>query len=390
MAALQQMQVRSGGGRMAAMASSAIVPVPLDWLGAEALEGWLCPASLLAGSAAARAIDGGWALPLAGGPRGFAAVELLARRDESVLSALAPIAALRRWASARGKEFERVIEARLEALAAPRTDWAGLSLARPLVMGIVNVTPDSFSDGGRYIAADAAVAHGRALLDAGADLLDIGGESTRPGAAPVAPEEEIRRIEPVLRALVASGVPVSIDTRHAAVMAIALDLGARVVNDVSALTGRGSIETVARAGASVVLMHMQGEPATMQRDPRYGFAPLDVLEALAARVEACEAAGIPRARIVIDPGIGFGKTPTHNLQILSRLALFHALGAGVMVGLSRKSLVGRIAAAAADARLPGSLAGALDAVRKGAQIVRVHDVAETRQALLLQAAIDGA
>ena len=200
----------------------------------------------------------------------------------------------------------------------------------------------------------------------------------------------MRRIEPVLRALAATGAALSVDTRHAAVMAMALAAGARVVNDVSALAGDpASIGIIARAGASVVLMHMQGEPATMQRDPRYGFAPLEILEFLAARVAVCEAAGIPRARVAIDPGIGFGKTQAHNIQILGRLALFQSLGTGVMVGVSRKSLVGRLAGAPAEARLPGSLAGALDAVRKGAQIVRVHDVAETRQALLLQGAIEG-
>jgi len=192
-----------------------------------------------------------------------------------------------------------------------------------------------------------------------------------------------------VRALAATGAPVSVDTRHAATMAMALAAGARIVNDVSALADPDSSAIIARAGASVVLMHMQGEPATMQRDPRYSFAPLDVLEFLAARVAACEAAGIPRARVAIDPGIGFGKTQAHNLQILGRLALFQSLGTGVMVGVSRKSLVGRLAGAPAEARLPGSLAGALDAVRKGAQIVRVHDVAETRQALLLQGAIEG-
>ncbi len=375
---------------MAAMAESTITPVPLDALGDEAEGVWLCPAAFLAGGTAARAIEGGFALPLAGGPRGFSAVELLARRDDAVLSALAPLPRLRSWAAARGAVLEQHIEARLASLSAPRPDWAGLSLARPLVMGIVNVTPDSFSDGGRFLGAEEAAAHGRALLEAGADIVDIGGESTRPGATQVPAEEEMRRIEPVLRALAASGAALSVDTRHAAVMAMALAAGARIVNDVSALAGdKASIGIIARAGASVVLMHMQGEPATMQRDPRYGFAPLEILEFLAARVAACEAAGIPRARVAIDPGIGFGKTQAHNLQILGRLALFQSLGTGVMVGVSRKSLVGRLAGAPAEARLPGSLAGALDAVRKGAQIVRVHDVAETRQALLLQGAIEG-
>jgi len=381
MAALQQMQARLRNDTIAAMAETA--PVPLDALGEEALGAWLAPAALIAGEGAQRAAAAGFALPLAGGPCAFAAVEVLARRGGAVSSALAPLAQVRAWAAGHGAAMERHIEARLAALAAPRPDWAGLPLARPLVMGIVNVTPDSFSDG--YPDPDDAIAHGRALLAAGADILDVGGESTRPGATPVTPADEIRRIAPVLRALVATGAPVSIDTRHAAVMAMALEAGARIVNDVTALAGdRDSLGVAARAGASVVLMHMQGEPATMQREPRYAFAPLDVLEDLAARVAACEAAGIPRGRVVVDPGIGFGKTRQHTLQILARLTLFQALGTGVMVGLSRKSFLGK---GAAGERLAGSLAGALDAVAKGAQIVRVHDVAETRQALALYAAI---
>ncbi len=374
---------------MAAMGESAILSVALDEVDEAAPSAWLCPAALCAGTLAARAVESGAALALAGSARSFAAVELLARRGDQILSAVAPIAELRRWAAARGADVQRHIEARLHALVTSRPDWAGLSLsrARPLVMGIVNVTPDSFSDGGRYLSAEDAVAHGRALIAAGADILDVGGESTRPGAAPVPPEAEMRRIAPVVRVLAATGTPVSVDTRHAAVMALALEAGARIVNDVSALAEPVSMSTIARAGAAVVLMHMQGEPATMQRAPSYRFAPLDVLEELAARVAACEAAGIPRARVVIDPGIGFGKTRAHNLQILRRLALFQALGTGVMVGVSRKSFLG---GAAADDRLAGSLAGALDAAANGAQIVRVHDVAETRQALLLQEAIESA
>ncbi|HUK60559.1 MAG TPA: dihydropteroate synthase [Stellaceae bacterium] len=376
------------------MTRSGLTAVTLEEIGAEAQSAWLAPTGLVAGAAAARAIASGVALPLAGATRAFVAVELLARREGRTLAAPTSIARLRAFAHARGPATSRHIEARLAALSAPRPDWAGLSLARPLIMGIINVTPDSFSDGGKFLAPDEAAAHGRALLDAGADILDVGGESTRPGATPVSPEEEMRRIAPVLRALVATGAPVSVDTRHAATMTMALEAGARIVNDVSALAGPGSMAAVARAGAAVVLMHMQGEPATMQRAPVYRFAPVDVLEELAARVAACEAAGIPRARIAIDPGIGFGKTAEHNLEILAGLPLFQALGTGVMVGLSRKSFVGRLAGggggAATETRLAGSLAGALDAVSKGAQIVRVHDVAETRRALAFQAAIEDA
>jgi len=371
------------------------VPTDLDTLpGGAARAAWLRPCGLLTGGAAAAAVAAGEALPLAGrAGAAFGMAELLARRpDGAVAAAVAPLARLRAWAERAGPEAAAAAAGRLAALAAPRPPWGGLALDRPLVMGVVNVTPDSFSDGGAFLDPERAAAHGRALLAAGADLLDVGGESTRPGAAPVPPEEEIRRVAPVVAALAAAGAVLSIDTRHAAVMRAALAAGARIVNDVTALAGDPeSLGVVARAGAAVALMHMQGEPATMQAAPRYALASLDVLEALAARVAACEQAGIPRARIVIDPGIGFGKTQQHNLEILARLALFHALGTGVMIGVSRKSLVGRLAGAPVGARLPGSLAGALHALGQGVQILRVHDVAETRQAVALWRAIeDGA
>ncbi len=284
----------------------------------------------------------------------------------------------------RVPRFADAITARLAALSAKRPPWAGLALDRPLVMGILNVTPDSFSDGGTFLDPVAAIEQGRAMLAAGADIVDIGGESTRPHATPVAPEIEIARVEPVLRGLAVAGAVLSIDTRHASVMAMALSSGARIVNDVTALTGdAASLGTVARAGAAVVLMHMQGEPQTMQDDPRYELASLDVADYLAERVAAARAAGIAAANIVIDPGIGFGKARRHNLEILARIALLHGIGTGVMVGLSRKSLVGGNLAE----RLPGSLAGALHALGQGVQIVRVHDVAETRQALAFARAI---
>jgi dihydropteroate synthase len=338
---------------------------------------------------AAQAIDAGLGLPLAGGRTAFTAVELLARRPGGfIVSALAPLPQLRDWMASHAGDQAIKMTQTLTALSAARPAWAGFTLDRPIVMGIVNVTPDSFSDGGDFVDPERAIAHGRALLAAGADLLDIGGESTRPGAVPVAPEEEFRRIEPVVRALADAGAVISVDTRHAAVMVQALEAGAAIVNDISALAGDpDSMGAVARTGAAVVLMHMQGEPATMQRDPRYELASLDVVEALAARIAACAAAGIARARIVVDPGIGFGKAPQHNLEILARLALFHGLGTGVAIGISRKSLVGRLAHAPVGERLPGSLAGALHALSEGVQILRVHDVAETRQAIALWCAI---
>lgn len=259
-------------------------------------------------------------------------------------------------------------------------------------MGVVNVTPDSFSDGGETINRDAAVARGLAMAAAGAAFVDVGGESTRPGADPVSVDEELRRIVPVVGALAAAGVLVSIDTRRPEVMAGALDAGARIVNDVTAL-GRDprALPLVAARGASVVLMHMQGEPGTMQLDPRYDDAAGEVRAWLGARLNACLAAGIGLARIAVDPGIGFGKTLEHNLRILSRLDLYRTLGCALLIGVSRKSFIGRLSAnEPPQDRLPGSLAAALFAVAQGARIVRVHDVEATQQALCVWQAIAGA
>ena len=252
-------------------------------------------------------------------------------------------------------------------------------------MGVLNVTPDSFSDGGDFAEPYDAIAHGRAMAEAGADIVDVGGESTRPGSQPPSEAEEMRRVVPVIRALADDGLLVSVDTRRAAVMDAALDAGARIVNDMSALGYDPEARTVvARRGAWVVLAHMQGTPDTMQKRPRYDDASLDVFDALAAHVNAAEASGIPRSRMIVDPGIGFGKTARHNLEILRDLALFHGLGCPLLVGASRKSFVGRLSAGEAPkARLPGSLAAGLHALGEGAHILRVHDVAETRQALAI-------
>jgi dihydropteroate synthase len=256
-------------------------------------------------------------------------------------------------------------------------------------MGVLNVTPDSFSDGGQWFDAARAVAHGQALLAAGADIIDVGGESTRPGAGELYPGEEILRVEPVVRDLVESGAVVSIDTRHKAVMEAALDAGARIVNDVSALTHDAeSAALIARRGASVVLMHMRGEPRTMQCDPVYDSPLIEVLEFLKLRIETCVAAGISIENLAIDPGIGFGKRVSQNLELLSGIASFHTLGCGIAVGVSRKSTIARLSKGEPPkARLPGSLAAALSAVQQGVQILRVHDVAETRQALAVWQAI---
>ncbi|MET0854816.1 MAG: dihydropteroate synthase [Microterricola sp.] len=263
-----------------------------------------------------------------------------------------------------------------------------LPLDRPRVMGVVNVTPDSFYDGGRHADPAAAIAHGRRLAQEGADLLDIGGESSRPGAAPVAGEEELARILPVLEALADLRLPLSVDTTKPEVMRAALAHGAAMINDVTALAAPGALELVAASEAAVCLMHMQGSPRTMQADPVYADVVGEVREFLAARAGACVAAGIARERIVIDPGFGFGKTVEHNFTLLARLGEIAALGPPVLAGWSRKSSLGRITGRAADERLAASLAAAVLAVQRGARIVRVHDVAATRDALAVLAAVE--
>lgn len=280
-----------------------------------------------------------------------------------------------------------------QAISAPRPDMARLSFDAPRLMGILNVTPDSFSDGGQFNDAERALAQAGRLVVDGADILDIGGESTRPGAAEVPVAEEITRTAPVIAALRASGaaVPISIDTRKAAVGQAALDAGADLVNDVAAFTFDADLAGVAaQAGAPVCLMHAQGDPQTMQKDPRYDDVLLDVYDFLKNRIAAAEAEGIPRARIMVDPGIGFGKTLDHNLTLLRGLSLFHALGCPILLGASRKRFIGTLGnAPEARDRMPGSVAVALAGVSQGAQVLRVHDVAETRQALALHRALIG-
>jgi dihydropteroate synthase len=278
----------------------------------------------------------------------------------------------------------------LAPLIAARAPFAGLALAAPRIMGILNVTPDSFSDGGLFLRPEAAMMQARAMA-AQADILDVGGESTRPGATEVPEDEEIARTAPVIAAMRAAGIdrPISIDTRKAAVARAALEAGAGIVNDVTALTWDPAMAaTAARSGAPVVLMHSVGTPQTMQDAPAYDDVLLDVYDALAARVAAAEAAGIPRAAIAVDPGIGFGKTLEHNLALLRRLSLFHGLGLPVLLGASRKRFIGTLGGAEeARQRMPGSLAVALAGVAQGVQMIRVHDVAETRQALSLWQAV---
>jgi dihydropteroate synthase len=265
-----------------------------------------------------------------------------------------------------------------------------LPLDRPLLMGVVNVTPDSFSDGGDFADATAASAHARRLAAEGADILDIGGESTRPGAAAVSEDEELERVLPVLEALRDVAVPVSVDTRRARVMREALAAGASMINDIEALQSSGAMEAVAGAaarGCAVCLMHMKGTPATMQQEPHYDDVVAEVRAFLAARIAAAEAAGIARDRIVADPGFGFGKTVAHNLTLLARLGEFEALGVPVAAGLSRKSTLGAVTGRPVNERLAASVAAALLAAQAGARILRVHDVKETRDALAVWQAV---
>ncbi len=261
--------------------------------------------------------------------------------------------------------------------------------SRPLVMGIVNVTPDSFSDGGKFYDPRRAIDHAQRLVDEGADIIDIGGESSRPGAEPVDTEEEWRRVGPVLNNIAATcPVPVSIDTYKAETARRALQAGAAIVNDISALRFDPEMSEVVRSHqAGLILMHMQGTPRSMQKNPVYEDVVREIKAFLAERAQVAENAGIQCTRIILDPGIGFGKTLTHNLQILNRLAEFRELGYPILVGVSRKAFIGKISGVDKDNRLEGSLAAAILAVQAGVQIVRVHDVRETKRALSIVNAV---
>ncbi len=342
------------------------------------------PLGLLHGAAARAAVAAGVALPLAGGPGAFS----LARLHEAgphpgPLPEGEGAGSLSLWERAGVRAVAAIppgwsVE-RARITAAPPA-WAGLPTDRPLVMGILNVTPDSFSDGGLHAATADAVAHGYRLLAEGADLIDVGGESTRPGAAEVPASLEQARILPVIRALAAEGAVVSVDTRHAATMAAGLDAGARIVNDVSGLAfDLRAADVVRERRCPVVVQHMRGVPATMADLARYGDVAVEVTRELAARLDA---AGLDPALVMVDPGIGFAKLPPHNLEMLARLPLLLNLGCRVLVGASRKGFLGAAAAEPEPAsRIPGSLAAGMAAVLGGAAMLRVHDVAATVQAL---------
>lgn len=309
------------------------------------------------------------AVSLAGGRYWFDRLEVLDRQNSRGLVAVGDVPATI-----------------VERLTAPRRAIGAVTLDRPRLMGIVNVTPDSFSDGGQFLQAGHAIAQARLLEQSGADILDIGGESTRPGAVFVSVDDEIARIKPVIEGLAgAVKAPISVDTRKADVGRVALACGAAMLNDVSAFSfDPQMIELAKNSGVPVCLMHAQGDPKTMQDQPQYENVLLDVFDYLESRIALAEAAGITRDRIIVDPGIGFGKTVTHNLLLLRYISLFHSLGCAILVGASRKRFIGTLGDAPnADDRVPGSIAVALAAIAQGVQIVRVHDVEQTRQAFAL-------
>ncbi len=318
---------------------------------------------------------------LAGGMNWFSVVELIrVERHSRTGTELAPVEEI------EGR-FDDDMAAQWQALTAPRPPLQlgqrTVRLDQPQVMGIINATPDSFSDGGQFSDAASAVEAGSRMTTDGAAIIDVGGESTRPGARSIWEGDEIARIEPVIRQLAAAGDAVSVDTRKADVMTAAVAAGARMINDVSALTyDQRSAEVAASLGVPVVLMHHQGDPQTMQDDPRYDDVLVEVYLWLEERIAAVADAGIPRERILIDPGFGFGKNVGHNLELMNGLALFHSLGCPLVIGASRKRTIGALSGEApADKRLPGSIAFALKTAEQGAQLIRVHDVFETVQAL---------
>jgi dihydropteroate synthase len=332
-------------------------------------------------------------LPLAGGMYGFTHLDLVTGNAASGYQAAR--VSLNESRRIAGGECEE----QLAVIAAPRPAFAGLPMDGVQVMGIVNVTPDSFSDGGLYFNTEAAIAHGRAMAAAGASLLDVGGESTRPGAEPASAVDELARITPVITALAAEGYLVSADTRHESVMGPAMAAGARIINDVSGFTEQGATDVMGRAYQDssdlgfAIAMHMQGVPQMMQEKPEYGFAPLEVFEVLRGHIDRLLAAGVPKSHIAVDPGFGFGKTQIHNAQVVNWTSLFHGLGVPVLIGVSRKSSIPKLAllggyrgdyGISSHNRLGGSLALSLAATAQGAQIIRTHDVAETVQAVAVQ------
>lgn len=343
---------------------------------------YLRPTGFVYGDAAKQAAEANQAGMLAGGPIAFTSLEVIEGKPGDSRKELRAYADL-------NASCDKSTKAILAGIAAPREPLGSLKLDQPLIMGVVNVTPDSFSDGGLHASTKDSLTHARKLADEGADILDIGGESTRPGSDPVDVHDEAARVLPVIECLKDCGSLVSVDTRKSQIMQRSADVGAHILNDVSALShDPDSLKVAATSGLPVVLMHAQGDPKTMQDDPAYEDIVVDVFDYLADRISACEEAGIDRSRLVADPGIGFGKTLAHNLALLQGLSLFHGLGVALLLGVSRKRFIGTLSGEQDPrARMPGSIAAALAGIAQGVQIVRVHDVAETRQALTIWSAV---
>ncbi|MGH1418722.1 MAG: dihydropteroate synthase [Hyphomicrobiaceae bacterium] len=328
-------------------------------------------------------------LPLAGGRLAFSALEVIERGPQTM-----------RHVTGLGEFMERdwgrhtlAASDMFEALREPRSRLTGLSLSAPRIMGILNVTPDSFSDGGNFNSVQTAVDQALLMVEEGADIIDIGGESTRPGATPVPVDEELQRVIPVIEVLRdKTDALISVDTRKSQVMQRAAEAGADILNDVSALThDPEALDVAAESGLPVILMHAQGDPKTMNDDPQYADVVLDVFDFLERRIQACEGAGIPKAKIIADPGIGFGKHLHHNVAVLAAMSLYHGLGVPILLGASRKKLIGQLCNVENPTeRVPGSIAAALSSLAQGVQLLRVHDVAETKQAVSVwQAALFG-
>lgn len=352
---------------------------------------YLQPLGILRGCSASKACKSGVAMPLAGPALAFTTLKIIFRqgtdkRGEHIVS----VARLGDYLEGLNENDRVQISHLLEKISASR-DLSHLCagdmahIEQPLIQGILNVTPDSFSDGGNFQNIDTACSHAFTMIDAGADILDIGGESTRPGAEAVSLEQELMRVVSVVESLQDCPVPISVDSRNSGVMERALNAGATIINDITALEhDEKSLALMASLECPVILMHTLASPDVMQDRPEYDDVLLDVYDYLQGRIEACEAAGIDRARLVVDPGIGFGKNLEHNLALLAGLSLFHGLGVPILLGVSRKSFIAKASKGEdADQRLAGSLATAQVGYDQGVQVIRVHDVAETRQALKL-------
>lgn len=330
--------------------------------------------------------DDAW--PLAGTGLGFNVCDVLTKSGDSFTVSRWSVQDMLASAKATGADALALAEQMLIPFTTPRAPFAGLAMDIPHVMGIINVTPDSFSDGGDHAQTDIAINAALSMADAGATILDIGGESTRPGAEIVGTDEECRRILPVIDTLSRQGYAVSADTRHTDVMKKAITQGARIINDVGGLRDEGAIELIAETDMPVIMMHMQGDPGSMQKQPKYDFVPADIYDWLETRINLAVSGGIKKENIAVDFGFGFGKTPEHNMVLMAWLSMFHGLGVPLLLGVSRKSTIAHFSKGeSAKDRMPGSLALATLGYAQGVQMYRVHDVAETVQALAVAKAM---